>query len=174
VGPRPEPSIIEPPPSEKPREGLDYTRGSSPKKKKGISAADTDDSEERPVELPQEIKDKIKKIVRRQKNKTAALAPGTEGWAQPMGTSANGKAGGSTGRRTIQNASEIDKQGNPFASLAGHMGAAFREAGKATKKPTTPRRQPKPTLPEYDPQPTPDKPALKTNSTNGAGSAGGA
>lgn len=175
IGPRPDPSIIEPPPSEKPQEGLDYTRGSSlPKKKKGISAADTDDSEERPVELPQEIKDKIKKIVRRQKNKTAALAPGTEGWAQPMGTSANGKAGGSTGRRTIQNASEIDKQGNPFASLAGHMGAAFREAGKATKKPTTPRRQPKPTLPEYDPQPTPDKPALKTNSTNGAGSAGGA
>ena len=105
VGTRPEPSIIEPPPSDKPREGLDYTRGASlPKKKKG---------------------------------------------------------------------SEIDKQ-NPFASLAGHMGAAFREAGKPKKKPTIPRRQPKPSLPEYDPQPTPDKPASTTSSTNGAGSAGGA
>jgi len=113
-----------------------------------------------------------------------------------MGTSVNGKAGGgpggSTGRRTIQNASEIDKQGNPFASLAGHMGAAFREAGKKPKKPTTPRRQPKPSLPEYDPQPTPSiapkptpaptpaptptsapkpTPPPKTNGTNGAGSA---
>jgi len=181
VGPRPEPSIIEPPPPEKPREGLDYTSGAAlPKKKKGIAAADTDDSEEPEIlansQLPQEIKDRIKKIVRRQKNKTAALAPGTEGWAQPMGTSVNGKAGGgpggSTGRRTIQNASEIDKQGNPFASLAGHMGAAFREAGKPKKKPSIPRRQPKPSLPEYDPQPTPDKPA--PTSTKGAGSPGGA
>jgi len=71
----------------------------------------------------------------------------------------------------------IDKQGNPFASLAGHMSAAFREAGKSKKKSTTPRTQAKPSLPEYDPQPTPDKPAPKTSTTapiTGAGSAGGA
>jgi len=103
--------------------------------------------------LPPEVRDKIKQVLRRHRNKTEAIAPGTAGWRQPMGVSRNGKAGGSTGKSTIQNASEIDKQ-NPFAQLAGHMSRAFKEAGKPRKKPTIPITQPKPELPTYDPQPT--------------------